>query len=190
MKYFSKKVYIHPHAPRTFWHRADMDGWCEDHGEDKRLVETFDSVAEYDRWRDLQAQERAGAISALRRQVRYEIIPEHSRWVEDGVRVTALWDIADRTYGKKKDAVAYCRELGLPQSRIAKREVSELKFRRERLSKAHHYTADFVYMKDGKEIVEDCKSSYTRKEKDYILRRDLMLEVHGIIIYEYVYDKR
>lgn len=47
------------------------------------------------------------------------------------------------------------------------------------------YTADFVYVDShGREIVEDTKSPPTRKEKDYILRRKLMLWVHGIRIHE------
>ena len=35
----------------------------------------FDSQAEADRWAELQALERSGAISDLRRQVRYELAP-------------------------------------------------------------------------------------------------------------------
>ena len=46
------------------------------------------------------------------------------------------------------------------------------------------YTADFVFVEDGVTVVEDCKSEYTRKEKDYVLRRKLMLHVHGIRIVE------
>lgn len=43
------------------------------------------------------------------------------------------------------------------------------------------YVADFVYMKDGKQIVEDTKGV---KTKDYIIKRKLMLERHGIRIKE------
>ena len=47
------------------------------------------------------------------------------------------------------------------------------------------YTADFVYIDStGEEIVEDVKSEITRKEADYVLRRKLMLHVHGIRILE------
>ena len=49
-----------------------------------------------------------------------------------------------------------------------------------------HYTADFSYVKDGKLIVEDVKSEYTRQEEDYVLRRKLMLLVHGIYVEEVV----
>lgn len=43
------------------------------------------------------------------------------------------------------------------------------------------YIADFVYTKDGKQIVEDTKGVKTR---DYIIKRKLMLQVHGIRIKE------
>ena len=49
-----------------------------------------------------------------------------------------------------------------------------------------HYTADFKYMRDGIEHVEDVKSTYTREDQAYILRRKLMYLVHGIYVEEVV----
>ena len=43
------------------------------------------------------------------------------------------------------------------------------------------YVADFVYTENGKRIVEDTKGF---KTKDYIIKRKLMLHVHGIRIKE------
>ena len=43
------------------------------------------------------------------------------------------------------------------------------------------YIADFVYQKDGETVVEDTKGFRT---KDYIIKRKLMLYVHGIRIRE------
>ena len=43
------------------------------------------------------------------------------------------------------------------------------------------YIADFVYEENGKEVVEDTKGI---KTKDYIIKRKLMLHVHGIRIRE------
>lgn len=43
------------------------------------------------------------------------------------------------------------------------------------------YHADFVYERNGKTIVEDTKGVRT---KDYIIKRKLMLKVHGISITE------
>ena len=51
------------------------------------------------------------------------------------------------------------------------------------IEKAVTYIADFVYtdMATGKEVVEDAKGMRTR---DYIIKRKLMLYVHGIKIQE------
>ena len=38
----------------------------------------------------------------------------------------------------------------------------------------HGYTADFRYIRDGQEIIEDVKSVKTREERDYIINRKLM----------------
>jgi len=43
------------------------------------------------------------------------------------------------------------------------------------------YVADFVYMRDGVQVVEDTKGMRTA---DYIIKRKLMLYVHGIRIHE------
>ena len=43
------------------------------------------------------------------------------------------------------------------------------------------YVADFVYVQNGKTVVEDSKGMRT---KDYIIKRKLMLWVHGIQIKE------
>ena len=44
-----------------------------------------------------------------------------------------------------------------------------------------NYVADFVYTENGKRVVEDTKGY---KTKDYIIKRKLMLYVHGIRIRE------
>ena len=45
------------------------------------------------------------------------------------------------------------------------------------------YYADHVYMENGKRVVEDVKSSAT-KTKEYIIKRKLLLYIHGIKIRE------
>lgn len=47
--------------------------------------------------------------------------------------------------------------------------------------KALNYVADFVYKQNGQTVVEDTKGMRT---KDYIIKRKLMLWVHGIRIRE------
>ena len=56
---------------------------------------------------------------------------------------------------------------GVKRGKLLEREVS--------------YVADFVYTQDGKQVVEDTKGF---KTKDYIIKRKLMLWVHGIKIKE------
>ena len=48
------------------------------------------------------------------------------------------------------------------------------------------YIADFTYFdcKECKYVVEDVKSAITRKNKDYIIKRKLMLYTHNIKINE------
>lgn len=93
---------------------------------------TFDSKKEANRWMELKLLERAGEISHLARQVKYELIP------------------SQKIDGK-----------------VVERACS--------------YVADFVYLEKGKTVVEDTKGF---KTPDYIIKRKLMLQVHGIHIRE------
>ena len=61
------------------------------------------------------------------------------------------------------------------------------KVERYRIQQATHYYADFVYTDgDGKEVVVDTKSEYTRKLSDYRLKKKMMLAFKGIAITEVV----
>ena len=51
------------------------------------------------------------------------------------------------------------------------------------IEKECSYYADFVYKENGKTIVEDTKSKAT-KTTEYIIKRKLMLYVHGIKVKE------
>ncbi|EOA55604.1 hypothetical protein HMPREF1214_03727 [Bacteroides sp. HPS0048] len=59
-----------------------------------------------------------------------------------------------------------------------KRKVLQKK---ELIERALSYRADFVYFRDGELVVEDSKGMRT---KDYIIKRKLMLYMHGIKIKE------
>lgn len=93
---------------------------------------TFDSVKEYQRYRELLLLQKTGAITGLKRQVKYELIP------------------TQRIAGK-----------------VAERAVS--------------YIADFVYQEDGLTVVEDTKGY---KTPEYVIKRKLMLWIHGVRIRE------
>lgn len=92
----------------------------------------FDSQKEARRFRELRLLERAGKITGLEWQVKFELIPAQ---------------------------------------RIDEKVVE----------RACTYIADFVYFENGKKVVEDTKGF---KTKDYIIKRKLMLWVHGIRIKE------
>lgn len=94
--------------------------------------EVFDSKKEYIRYRELVLLQKAGQVTDLKRQVKFELIP------------------SQRVDGKV-------------------------------LERACTYVADFVYTENGKTVVEDTKGF---KTKDYIIKRKLMLWVHGIRIME------
>ena len=94
--------------------------------------QVFDSKKEYKRWCELVLLQRAGQVTDLKRQVKYELIPSQK-------------------VGK----------------RVAERACT--------------YVADFVYTENGETVVEDTKGF---KTKDYIIKRKLMLWVHGICIKE------
>lgn len=51
------------------------------------------------------------------------------------------------------------------------------------MEKECSYIADFVYMENGQQVVEDTKSKAT-KTKDYIIKRKLLLWVHNIRVKE------
>lgn len=92
----------------------------------------FDSKKEARRFCELCLLEKAGQITNLERQVKFELIP------------------SQKIDGK-----------------VVERSCT--------------YVADFVYTENGKNVVEDTKGF---KTKDYIIKRKLMLHVHGIRIKE------
>jgi len=107
---------------------------------------TFDSKREAKRYQELYFQQRAGEISCLELQRRFELIP-------------AQYEVFPR-YGKKGQ---------------------RLKDGRRCVEKSVVYVADFTYRRNGEMVVEDAKGMRT---KDYIIKRKLMLYVHGIRIKE------
>lgn len=95
----------------------------------------FDSVREWNRWNELKLLQRAGKISSLRRQVKYQLIPTQ-------------------------------------RSENGKGKVIEFPV---------NYTADFVYIENGREVVEDSKGFRT---DEYKIKRKLMLWRYGIRVKE------
>lgn len=184
---FHTKVYTHPDCPRCFHSLHDMRGWCDDHGAARGLIDTFDSKAEYDRWCWLKSEQDLGRISGLRRQVVYVLCPEQYTIEPCGEKVVKVWWVDGHQFVRKADAQRHCRRQGIALKGITWFEERQVKTRRVLLERAVTYAADFVYRDAaGTLVVEDVKSDYTRHEKDYIIKRKLMLHVHGIRIKEVI----
>jgi hypothetical protein len=125
----------------------------------------FDSRRECQRWGELRLLERAGRISNLERQVKFELIP-------------AQYEAYERYSPPNWEAVEGWAESGTPPQ-TGKR----LKDGRKCVELATSYVADFVYIQDGQRVVEDVKSKAT-KTPEYIIKRKLMLWLKGIKIRE------
>lgn len=69
---------------------------------------------------------------------------------------------------------------------VLKTVRGKLRESRKCIERATSYLADFTYTKDGKTVVDDTKSEATRKKDSYIIKRKLMLSVHGIRIREII----
>ena len=187
-KFFNNPLFFVKGRVNPFHHYRDAVDYCEEKGIDKSTIEKYDSRKEYERWLLLLTLEKQGTIHSLRRQVEYEIIPEHKNVVQKGTRKVTTWSVGEHDFGKKSEAEAYCKNFSISRKTIEKRVVEEPRYKEITKEKAAYYTADFVYVDTatGETVVEDVKSEYTRKEKDYILRRKLMLDRHGLEIQEIV----
>lgn len=193
-KVFSTKVYLVQGANRPFYHLRDARGFCEDNRIDTKLIESFDSIGEYKRWLYLLTEQRKGNISDLKRQVTFEIIPPKYEHVVARQKVVKHYyarfenGYKSPQFEHKTDLSRWARRNGYDKKEytIIIVETKEPVFRKKIKSKAAHYTADFTYNRYGKYVVEDVKSEFTRKEKDYVLRKKLMLHVHDIEIYEHI----
>ena len=109
----------------------------------------FDSKRECRRYKELEILQQIGAISELRTQVKFVLIPAQREPSSEAYK-----------RGQKK---------GQPKDgKVIEQECS--------------YYADFDYIeKDGTHVVEDVKGM---KTKEYIIKRKLMLYIHGIKIRE------
>lgn len=106
--------------------------------------EEFDSRGEMRRYLVLLDAVRRGAITNLRRQVKYILVPQQFRTVEIQLK-------------------------------------TKVRYEQRQAEPAVTYTADFVYEKDGRTVVEDYKGYPNDR---WPIKRALMLHVHGIAVRE------
>lgn len=189
-KFGNQKLYVIPGTSHRFRTEHDAKFYCDEHGINFGTVEKYDSKKEYERWLELQIMQRAGEISDLRRQVEFELIPAKYDTVFVKHKTVKQWlvftdNASGTSFETKKEATEFCKNHGMRAKDIGYITREEPVYKVVCIEQNAVYTADFVYKdKDGNEIVEDTKSEVTRKEADYVLRRKLMLHVHGIRILE------
>jgi hypothetical protein len=83
-----------------------------------------------------------------------------------------------------KEANRWCELKMLEKAGLIQDLQRQVKFElipKQEGERAVHYVADFVYVEDGKKIVEDVKGMRT---KEYRLKKKMMLFFHGIKIKE------
>ena len=93
----------------------------------------------------------------------FDSIKEYNRWCE----LTLL-----QRAGKISDLQRQVRIELIPTQRAENGKVIEF---------PANYIADFVYTENGRQVVEDSKGA---KTKEYILKRKVLLYLHGIRIRE------
>ena len=117
----------------------------------------FQSKKEGNRYCELKVLQRAGKISNLELQKRYELIPAQYETVPTG----EVYKVGDKK--------------GQPKTKQVCVEQSVV------------YIADFVYTENGQTVVEDVKGFRDPSSATYakfVLKRKMMLWIHGIKIKE------
>ena len=117
----------------------------------------FQSTKEGNRYCELKLLQRAGKISDLELQKKYELIPAQYEIVETG----EYYKVGERK--------------GQPKTKRVCIEQSVV------------YIADFVYRQNGQVVVEDVKGYRDPASATYakfVLKRKMMLWIHGIRIKE------
>jgi len=183
-KFHNKKVHaiLFPNGTdRMYCSRAEAQKQCLALGLDKACAVEFDSTKEFKRWRALRALERAGEIDCLQRQVKFELIPASHEVRVIGHKTIRKYNVGNSTFTRRDLAERYARDTGLDVTPVEEQVEITRAFT---IEKAAYYTADFTYKKGDEYIVEDVKSPMTRNQADYVLRRKLMLHVHGIKLLE------
>ena len=91
------------------------------------------------------------------------------------------------TFDSKKEATRYAELMLLQGSGLIQNLRLQVPFElipKQQGERAVKYIADFVYDENGETIVEDTKSEITQANPTYILKRKLLLWVHGLRIKE------
>lgn len=96
---------------------------------------------------------------------------------------------AGQRIDSKREAKRYSELLALERNGLINNLERQVRYElipKQDRERAAFYTADFKYFdwRTAEWIIEDSKPPYMRKKADYVLRRKLMLKMHGIRIRE------
>ncbi len=94
-----------------------------------------------------------------------------------------------KAFDSRKEAHRYGELKLMERAGLIKDLHTQVKFElipKQKGERACAYVADFVYTdcETGQKVVEDVKSAATKKKESYIIKRKLMLYVHGIKLKE------
>ena len=103
--------------------------------------------------------------------------------------------VAGRTFDSKREAARYVELLAMHKAGEIGPVITQKKYQllkpqsmpaghSKKTERGVSYIADFVYTRGGSVVVEDVKSDITKKCQAYIIKRKLMLLVHGIAVRE------
>lgn len=84
--------------------------------------------------------------------------------------------VGNIVFDSKKESERYLELSMLEKAGIIQNLERQKRFEiipKTQTERAAYYVADFVYFKDGEKIAEDVKSSITRKNPTYIIKRKL-----------------
>lgn len=123
---------------------------------------------------DLERLKKEGKIRDYSVSSKKEPTEKRSKYGSKRVQVDGIW------FDSKKEASRYFELKVLEMAG----EITDLELQVEYQLPSCKYFADFRYKRNGETIVEDTKSSVTKKLPVYRLKKKLMLEVHGIEIKE------
>ena len=128
----------------------------------------FDSKKEYRRWQELMLLERAGKISNLKRQVKYELIPTQRE------ESTEVYKAGPQKGLPKPGAII---EKGCTYIADFTYEVPYRKFSGN--------DGELIFADGWETVVEDTKGYKRGAAYDlFVIKRKLMLMVHGIRVKE------
>ena len=131
--------------------------------------DVFDSKAEHKRWCELTLLQRAGKISNLRRQVKYELIPTQRE------ESTEVYKAGPQKGLPKPGAIT---EKGVTYIADFVYEVPYHKF-------SDNTDDDLIFTDGWETVVEDVKGYKRGAAYDlFVIKRKLMLYVHGIKVKE------